>query len=206
MRTAEITRKTNETDVALSLNLDGEGRFDIDSGSGFFNHMLQLFTAHGKLNLNLKCKGDVEVDFHHSAEDIGIVLGEAFQSALGDKSGITRYADIILPMDEALVLCAIDISGRSYLNYKVNLRATQLTDDGEKLPARVGVFDTELVEEFLNAFVRAAKVTLHVVQLEGTNTHHIIEAVFKAFGRVIRKAVKIDKAFSGEIPSTKGSL
>jgi Imidazoleglycerol-phosphate dehydratase len=206
MRTASVIRKTNETDISLKLELDGTGRYDVSSGNGFFNHMLQLFAAHGKLDIELSCKGDVEVDFHHSAEDIGIALGMAFSEALKNKRGIMRYADIILPMDEALVLCALDISGRGFLNYKVNFKTTQFSDDDKAFPPRVGVFDTELVEEFFAAFVRTANVTLHIIQLEGTNTHHILEAVFKAFGRVIRKAVAIDKEFSEEIPSTKGSL
>lgn len=207
MRTAVIERQTKETDIKLSLNLDGRGISNIDSGSGFFNHMLELFASHGKFDLMLTCKGDTEVDFHHSAEDIGIVLGNAFKEALGNKTGIKRYADIILPMDEALIMCAVDISGRGYLNYKVNLKATRVSDDDtESRPAMVGVFDIELIEEFLLAFVRTSQITLHINQLEGSNTHHIIEGVFKAFGRVMRKAVAIDSNFSNEIPSTKGTL
>lgn len=206
MRSAELNRKTAETDISLKLNIDGTGKADITSGNGFFDHMLRLFTAHARIDLTLCCKGDVEVDFHHSAEDIGIVLGEAFKVALGDKAGINRYGDIVLPMDEALVVVACDFSGRAFLNYKVNLRATRVSDDAEEIPARVGDFDTELVEEFFLAFTRTAGLTLHVVQLEGKNTHHIIEAVFKAFGRAVKTAVSTDKSLQGEIPSTKGVL
>lgn len=206
MRVCEKRRKTAETDIELKLNLDGQGAFNISSGNGFFDHMLKLFTMHGKFDMDLKCVGDTEVDFHHSAEDIGIVLGEAVKDALCDKAGIARYADIILPMDEALILCAVDISGRSYLNYKVSLRATRISDSAMESVPMVGAFDTELVEEFFTAFVRSAGVTLHIIQLEGKNTHHIIEGIFKAFGRTLNKAVKIDDAFSKIIPSTKGSL
>ena len=206
MRVCEKKRITAETDISLKLNLDGQGKYNIASGNGFFDHMLKLFSMHGKFDMDLFCKGDTEVDFHHSAEDIGIVLGEAVKEALQDKAGIARYADIILPMDEALILCAIDISGRAFLNFKINLRATRISDTAPKSAPTVGVFDTELVEEFFSAFVRSAGVLLHIVQLEGKNTHHIIEGVFKAFGRVLSKAVKIDDAFSKVIPSTKGSL
>lgn len=206
MRKADLTRKTKETDITLSLDLDGKGAYEIASGSGFFDHMLQLFTAHGLFDLSLSCKGDVEVDFHHSAEDIGIALGTAFKVALGDKKGIKRYGSIVLPMDEALILAAVDISGRGYLGYDVTLRATKLSDDGEAMPAKVGDFDTELVEEFLLAFVRNADVTLHVKQLSGSNTHHIIEGVFKALGRALRAAVESDARTVGVIPSTKGAL
>lgn len=206
MRIVEIKRKTAETDIELSWNLDGTGVADINSGSGFFDHMLKLFTSHGKFDLRVVCRGDVEVDMHHSAEDIGIVMGKAFAEALGDKRGIFRYADIVLPMDEALIMVALDISGRSYLSYKVSLRATKLSDEGEEIPAVVGSFDTELIEEFLLAFVRNAGITLHVRQLDGTNTHHIIEGVFKALGRALSHAVAIDATRANEIPSTKGSL
>lgn len=168
--------------------------------------MLELFTAHSRIDLALNCAGDTWVDFHHSAEDIGIVLGEAFKKALGDKGGINRYGDIVLPMDEALVVAACDFSGRAFLNYKVNLRATRISDDAEESPATVGVFDTELVEEFLLAFTRTAGVTLHIVQLEGKNTHHILEAVFKGFGRAVKTAVSMDASLKGEILSTKGVL
>lgn len=207
MRTVEIERQTKETDIKLSINLDGKGASKINTGSGFFNHMLELFSSHGKFDLMVDCKGDIEVDFHHSAEDIGIVMGNAFKKALGNKAGIIRYADIILPMDEALILCAVDISGRSHLNYNVNLKATQIGDDDtNKKPAMVGVFDTELVEEFFVAFVRSSQITLHIKQLDGSNTHHIIEGIFKAFGRAMRKAVAVDAKFANEIPSTKGTL
>lgn len=207
MRTAVIERRTKETDIKLSLNLDGNGISEIISGNGFFNHMLELFASHGKFDISLNCKGDIEVDFHHSAEDIGIVLGHAFNEALCDKKGIKRYADIILPMDEALIMSAVDISGRGSLNYKVNLKTTRLSDDDTEIrPALVGVFDTELIEEFFLAFVRTSQITLHIIQIEGANTHHIIEGIFKSFGRVMRKAVAIDKDFSDEIPSTKGIL
>lgn len=206
MRTAEIKRTTAETDITVKLDLDGAGKAEIKSGNGFFNHMLELFTAHSRIDLNLRCDGDTWVDFHHSAEDIGIVLGEAFRKALGDKGGINRYGDIVLPMDEALVVAACDFSGRAFLNYKVRLRATRISDDAEESPATVGVFDTELVEEFFLAFTRTAGVTLHIVQLEGKNTHHILEAVFKGFGRAVKAAVSTDASLKGEIPSTKGVL
>lgn len=195
MRTSTITRKTAETDIHLTLNLDGTGISDIHTGVGFLDHMLTLFARHGRFDLNLSCVGDTHVDAHHTAEDIGLCLGAAFSEALGDMKGITRYGDIALPMDEALVLCAIDISGRSCLAY------------GLELPAgKVGEMDTELVEEFLAAFVRKANITLHVRQLAGTNTHHIIEACFKALSRALAKAVKINEAYKDEIPSTKGVL
>lgn len=195
MRTAEIARKTAETDITLKLNLDGTGENSVDTGCGFLDHMLTLFSKHGRLDLTLKCVGDTYVDYHHTTEDIGIALGEAFKTALGDKRGITRYADITLPMDEALVLCAVDISGRGMLRFDLPIPAQ-----------KVGDFDTELVEEFFWGFVRNANVTLHIRELDGTNSHHIIEAAFKAFGRVMRAAVKIDKDAMDEIPSTKGVL
>ena len=192
MRTSTIERKTAETEITLTLSLDGTGKAEIASGVGFLDHMLTLFTAHGGFDLALTCKGDVEVDDHHSVEDIGICLGQAVREALGDKRGIARYGDITLPMDEALILCAADLSGRSVLCLDLDLPA-----------AKVGTFDTELVEEFLLAFVRTSGVTLHIRQLAGRNTHHIIEGVFKALGRTLRKAV----AVSGDaIPSTKGVL
>ena len=195
MRSAAISRKTAETDISLTLNLDGTGESDINSGVGFLDHMLTLFARHGRFDLTLKCTGDTQVDDHHSVEDIGIALGDAFQAALGDKRGITRYGSILLPMDEALVLCAADISGRSTLRF------------GLELPAqKVGTFDTELVAEFFLAFTRAAGITLHLRSLDGSNTHHIIEAAFKGFGRVLRQAVAIDPAAADEIPSTKGVL
>ena len=195
MRTSTINRKTAETDISLKLNLDGEGKSEINSGNGFMDHMLTLFAKHGRFNLTVLCNGDTIVDFHHSAEDIGICLGKAFKEALGDMRGITRYADIILPMDEALILCATDISGRSYLGLDLPLTST-----------RVGDFDTELVEEFLIAFVNNASITLHIKELAGKNTHHIIEGTFKALGRTLAKAVKINEEYKNEIPSTKGVL
>lgn len=195
MRTAEIKRKTRETDIFLSLNIDGSGIAQIDTGCGFLNHMLTLFASHGKFDLAVKCKGDTDVDDHHTVEDIGISLGEAFSKALGDKKGIVRYGSMILPMDEALILSAVDFSGRSYLGY------------GLEIPTeKVGTFDTELAEEFWLGFVRNANCTLHVRQLAGTNSHHIIEGAFKSVARSIRAAVRLDKGFEDEIPSTKGVL
>lgn len=195
MRTAAITRKTAETDIALTLRLDGTGRSDIDTGVGFLDHMLTLFARHGRFDLTVTCRGDTQVDDHHSTEDIAIALGEAFREALGDKRGITRYGSMLLPMDEALVLVAADISGRGLLRFSLELPAQ-----------KVGTFDTELVEEFFMAFARTAGITLHLRQLDGTNTHHIIEAAFKGFGRAMRQAVSIDAAAVDEIPSTKGVL
>ena len=195
MRISEIARKTAETDIALTLNLDGAGNSVIDSGCGFLNHMLTLFAKHAGFDLNLRCKGDVEVDYHHTTEDIGIALGKAFYTALGDKRGITRYGDIVLPMDEALIRVAVDISGRDYCAMSLELPT-----------AKVGDFDTELCEEFWLAFVREAKLTLHVTQLAGKNSHHIIEGVFKATARALGKAVTVDEKHKDEIPSTKGVL
>jgi imidazoleglycerol-phosphate dehydratase len=195
MRTSGIKRKTAETDISLTLNIDGTGVSSIDSGIGFLDHMLTLFARHGRFDLTLSCKGDTHVDAHHSVEDIGLCLGSAFADALGDMRGITRYADIILPMDETLVLCAVDISGRSWLAFNVELPSE-----------KVGTMDTELVEEFLLAFVRKANITLHLKQLSGGNAHHIIEACFKALARTLSEAVKIDEAYKDEIPSTKGVL
>lgn len=195
MRTKTIKRTTNETDISLTLNLDGTGQAQIESGCGFLDHMLTLFTRHGRFDLSLSCKGDTDVDFHHTVEDIGICMGEALASALGDKRGICRYAQQLLPMDEALVLLAVDLCGRSYLGYRVT-----------GLKERVGTFDTELAEEFLLALTRSAGVTLHVQMLSGCNTHHMIEAVFKALGRTLKDAVKIDETCRDEIPSTKGIL
>ena len=195
MRESRIERKTGETDIRLSLSLDGSGRYSIASGIGFLNHMLALFARHGSFDLTLACKGDLDVDCHHSAEDIGICLGEALREALGDKVGIRRYGDRILPMDEALILVAIDLSGRGYLGYEVEMPSQ-----------RVGEFDTELVEEFLAAFSRSAEITLHVRQLAGRNTHHIIEGIFKCLGRTLRDAVEIDPRNSTSLPSTKGVL
>ena len=195
MRKCDITRKTNETDIFLSLNLDGEGKSDIQSGVGFLDHMLTLFSSHGRFDLDLRCIGDTYVDDHHSVEDIGIALGEAFYKALGDKKGIRRYGDCILSMDESLILSSVDFSGRESLNFSLSI-PTQ----------KVGTFDTELVEEFFLGFVRNAKCALHLVQLSGKNSHHIIEGAFKSFGRSLRAAVSIDKEFENEIPSTKGVL
>ena len=195
MRTSEIKRTTGETDIALTLNLDGKGVSNIDSGVGFLNHMLTLFSKHSGFDLSVFCKGDVEVDYHHTTEDIGIALGAAFLKALGDKKGITRYGDIVLPMDETLIMAAVDISGRDYLAMNLNISAD-----------KVGDFDTELCEEFFAAFTREAKLTLHVTQLAGKNAHHIIEGAFKAFGRAMKIAVKIDEQTKNEIPSSKGVL
>lgn len=195
MRTVEILRTTKETDIALKLNLDGRGEANVNSGVGFLDHMLTLFARHGRFDITLTCKGDTEVDFHHTTEDIGICLGLAFKQALGDKKGIVRYGDTVLPMDEALILSAVDISGRSYLNLDLKLRAK-----------RVGNFDTELVEEFFVAFTSNAGLNLHVKQLEGRNTHHIIEGTFKSVARSLKKAVAIDPDFADEVPSTKGVL
>ena len=195
MRVSEIKRKTNETDITLSINLDGKGISDINSGCGFLDHMLTLFARHGRFDLTLRCDGDTYVDDHHSVEDIGIALGQAFTKALGDKRGIVRYGSFILPMDETLILSAVDISGRSYLNFDLSI-PTQ----------KVGTFDTELCEEFFLGFVRNADLTLHIKQLEGKNSHHIIEGTFKCVARCMKQAVAIDEAFKDEIPSTKGVL
>ena len=195
MRKGEIKRKTAETDITLAINIDGAGKNEIDTGIGFLDHMLTLFSRHGRFDLTVKCTGDTHVDGHHTAEDIGLCLGAALSGALSDMRGIVRYGDIILPMDEALVLCAVDISGRSYLGYGLELTT-----------ATVGTMDTELVEEFLTAFTRRAGITVHLRQLAGSNTHHIIEAAFKALARALSKAVKIDENFGDEIPSTKGVI
>ena len=195
MRTAKIERTTKETDIALTLDLDGTGKSVIDTGVGFLDHMLTLFAAHGRFDLTVKCAGDTDVDDHHSVEDIGIALGEAFKAALGEKKGIVRYGDIILPMDEALILTAVDLSGRSYLGYQLGI-----------LTEKVGTFDTELVEEFFTAFVRKAECTLHIRKLAGMNSHHVIEGAFKAFGRAMKAAVAIDPKYADEVPSTKGVL
>ncbi len=193
MRTAEIIRKTAETDIMLTLNLDGTGKSAVKTGVGFLDHMLTLFAAHGKFDLTVNCEGDTYVDDHHSAEDIGICLGQAFQTALGDKRGITRYGSFLLPMDEALIQTAVDISGRSFLGY------------GLEIPTeKIGTFDTELVEEFWLAFVRQCPMSLHIRQLAGKNSHHIVEGCFKSVARSLRIAVKSDG--TDEIPSTKGVL
>ncbi|MBR1810819.1 MAG: imidazoleglycerol-phosphate dehydratase HisB [Clostridia bacterium] len=195
MRTAEINRKTNETEIALSLNLDGAGKAEIDTGVGFLDHMLTLFAHHGRFDLAVKCVGDTQVDFHHSVEDIAICLGKAVAQALGDRKGIYRYGHILLPMDETLILCAADISGRSCLRYDLQIPAQ-----------KVGDFDTELTEEFFQSFVRASDITLHLRQLDGANSHHIIEGAFKAFARTLAQAVKINPDAAEEIPSSKGIL
>lgn len=196
MRIAEIKRKTAETDIELSLNLDGKGNYRVSTGNGFFDHMTELLAKHGAFDLDLTCKGDTRVDFHHSAEDIGICLGKAFSEALSDKAGINRYGSSLLPMDETLILCALDFSGRSYLNFEV------------KFPEeyKIGDFDVELIEEFLLALTRSAGLTLHVKQLAGSNMHHIAEGIFKALARALREAVAIDPRLSGILPSTKGTL
>lgn len=212
MRIAEIKRKTAETDITLTLNLDGEGKSEINSGNGFMDHMLTLFAKHGRFDLTVLCNGDTNVDFHHSAEDIGICLGLAFKDALGDMKGICRYGDIILPMDETLILCTADLLNNNIKDENVILCATDISGRsylGLDLPlpsSRVGDFDTELVEEFLIAFVNNAKITLHIKELEGKNTHHIIEGTFKALGRTLSKAVGINEKFKNDIPSTKGVL
>ncbi len=195
MRTSEIKRTTGETDIFVSLELDGRGDSTIDTGCGFLNHMLTLFARHGRFNLTVTCKGDTDVDYHHTVEDIGITLGKAFNEALGDKKGIKRYGNIILPMDESLILSAVDISGRDYLFCTLEIPTE-----------KVGDFDTELCEEFWLGFVRNADITLHIRQLAGTNSHHIIEGTFKSVARSLKKAVKIDADFADEIPSTKGVL
>lgn len=195
MRTAEIIRKTAETDISLCLNIDGKGDSKIETGCGFLDHMLTLFAKHGRFDLDVTCKGDTEVDYHHTAEDIGIALGQAFRKALGDKKGIIRYGNMILPMDEALILSAVDFSGRAYLSYDLSIPTE-----------KVGDFDTELVEEFFLGFIRNSEITLHIKQLSGTNSHHIIEGAFKSVARSIKAAVKIDADFADEIMSTKGVL
>ena len=195
MRTSEINRKTAETDIALRLNIDGVGENKIDTGCGFLDHMLTLFSRHARFDLEVKCVGDTYVDYHHTVEDIGIVLGKALAECLGEMRGIKRYGSFILPMDESLILTAVDISGRSYLGFRLDI-PTQ----------RVGDFDTELVREFFEAFVRNSNITLHINQLEGYNSHHIIEGAFKSVARSLKEAVSIDERFKNEIPSTKGVL
>lgn len=195
MRSASIDRKTSETNISLTLNLDGTGKTGIATGVGFLDHMLTLFARHGRFDLAVTCAGDTHVDDHHTVEDVAIVLGSALAEALGDKAGITRYGSFLLPMDEALVLCALDISGRATLRYGL-----------EPPSQKIGTFDTELAEEFFMGFTRTAGITLHLRQLDGTNSHHILEAAFKGFGRALRQAVTIDPALNGEIPSTKGVI
>jgi imidazoleglycerol-phosphate dehydratase len=195
MRKEEIVRKTAETDIRLTLNIDGVGASTIDSGCGFLDHMLTLFAKHAGYDLTVACKGDTQVDYHHTVEDIGIALGRAFYNAVGDKRGVYRYGDIVLPMDETLVMAAVDLSGRDYLSISLELPT-----------AKVGDFDCELCEEFWLAFVRESKITLHVKQLAGKNSHHIIEGVFKAVARALGKATAINEKRKDEVPSTKGVL
>lgn len=195
MRQAEIKRKTSETDIVVRLDLDGEGKYEIDTGCGFLDHMLCLFARHGRFDLFVSCKGDTYIDYHHTTEDIGIALGKAFCAALGEKRGIVRYGDMLLPMDEALILSAADVSGRGECYYDLAIPTE-----------KVGDFDTQLTEEFFRAFARDAGVTLHIRQLSGKNSHHIIEGAFKSVARSMKKAVSVDPALKGEVPSTKGSL
>ena len=195
MRIAEIKRTTAETDIYVKLNLDGTGECDIDSGIGFFDHMLVLFAKHSRFDLTVKCNGDIWVDGHHTTEDIGIALGQAFKEAIGDKRGIHRYGSTILPMDEALILSAVDISGRAYPQYYMNIPAPM-----------VGDFDTELLREFFVAFAFNSAITLHIKQLDGVNSHHLIEGAFKSVARTLKKAVAIDETMKNEIPSSKGVL
>lgn len=195
MRNAEIKRKTAETDISLSLCLDGKGTGNINTGCGFLDHMLTLFAKHGRFDLNISCKGDCAVDYHHTTEDIGIALGQAFATSLGEKRGICRYGDTVLPMDEALVLSAVDLSGRAYLGFELPIPTE-----------KVGDFDTELVKEFWLAFVRNCECTLHIRLLCGDNSHHIIEGTFKSVARSLKKAITIDLDYADDIPSTKGVL
>ena len=195
MREAKIERATKETDIKLSLNLDGKGENEINTGCGFLDHMLTLFARHSRIDLNVYGKGDTDVDYHHTAEDIAICLGKAIKDALGEKKGINRYADVILPMDEALILCAIDISGRGGLYYTLNIPSY-----------RVGDFDTELCEEFFMALCRESGITVHLKSLAGTNSHHIIEGAYKAFARALKTAISVDEKYKDEIPSTKGVI
>ena len=195
MRTATIDRMTSETEITLALELDGTGKSEIDSGVGFLDHMLTLFARHARFDLTVSCAGDNGVDDHHSVEDIAISLGEALKTALSEKRGIRRYGSELLPMDEALVLCAVDLSGRGSLRYSANIPSQ-----------KIGSFDTELVQEFFTALSRSAGITLHLKQLDGENSHHIVEAMFKALGRALNQAVSVDPAYADEIPSTKGVL
>ena len=196
MRSGNVIRETRETKIDLTIDLDGSGRADVESGIGFFNHMLTLLAAHGRFDLVLNCDGDIEVDGHHSVEDIGIALGQAVHKALGDKKGITRYGTFFLPMDETLVMVSLDISGRPFLVY----------DAGGAMAPMIGKYETELTEEFLRAFAFNAGITLHVKVMYGTNSHHKVEAIFKALGRALHAAVKINPETADEIPSTKGML
>lgn len=195
MRTAKTERKTAETDITLTLNIDGRGESTVNTGCGFLDHMLTLFSKHGRFDLSVSCIGDTNVDYHHTTEDIGIVLGKAFSEALADKKGVRRYGNAIIPMDEALILSAVDISGRAYLGYKAQIPTE-----------KVGDFDTQLVEEFWLGFVRSSDITLHINMLEGCNSHHIIEGIFKSVARSLKEAVTVDERFKDEIMSTKGVL
>lgn len=195
-RMANIKRYTTETKIDLFLDIDGEGRYDVDTGCGFLNHMLELFARHGNFNLNVKCRGDIDVDYHHTTEDTGIALGEAFAKALGDKRGILRYGDIILPMDETLIMVAVDLGGRAYLDFSEVFIPAQ----------KVGDFDTELVKEFMLAFTRTIGANIHIRQLAGENSHHIIEGIFKALSRALAKAATMDEKNFDKIPSTKGVI
>ena len=194
-RTASAARVTDETSIELSLSLDGTGMYDIDTGCGFLNHMLELFTRHGHFDLTLRCRGDVQVDYHHTVEDVAIVLGRAFSEALADRAGINRSGHIILPMDEALILAAVDSGGRAAVGYALEIPTE-----------KVGDFDTELVKEFVLAFARSLGASIHLRSLAGENSHHIIEGAFKALARALRMAVAIDEKFASEIPSTKGTI
>lgn len=195
MRQAEIKRKTGETDIKVALSLDGTGASKINTGCPFLDHMLTLFSKHSRIDLTVEAKGDIEVDYHHTTEDVGIALGTALREALGDMRGIRRFGDRVIPMDEALVMTAVDISGRAHLEFSC------------KIPSeRVGGFDTELCEEFFEAFVRKAEITLHIRGLSGTNSHHIIECIFKSFARSLGDAISIDERFAGDVPSTKGVI
>ena len=195
MRESEVYRKTGETEVRVRLNLDGTGKSEIRTGVGFLDHMLELFARHGRFDLEVECRGDLQTDDHHSVEDTGIALGEAFDRALGEKRGIRRYGQRLLPMDESLILCAVDLSGRCFLGYEMEIPAE-----------KVGTFDTELGEKFYQPFVRNARCTLHLRQLAGRNSHHLLEGAFKSAARALREAVEIDPALKDEIPSTKGML
>jgi imidazoleglycerol-phosphate dehydratase len=195
MRTGNCKRMTAETEITLTLDLDGTGKSDIETGVGFLDHMLTLFARHARIDLNVRCAGDTNVDDHHSVEDVGIALGEALKSALSEKRGINRYGSELLPMDEALVLCAVDLSGRGTLRYTASIPSQ-----------KIGTFDTELAQEFFLALSRTAGITLHIRQLDGENSHHIVEAMFKALGRALKQAVAVDPAYADEIPSTKGML
>ncbi len=195
MRTAEVARKTTETDILVRLNVDGSGIYNIETGSGFLDHMLELFTRHGRFDIDIACKGDIFVDDHHTVEDVAIVLGAAFNEALGDKHGIRRYGDCTLPMDETLVIAAVDISGRSTLGYALEIPTE-----------KIGIFDTELVKEFMTAFCRSLGATIHVKSLAGENSHHIVEAAFKALARALSQALAIELKYANEVPSTKGLI